>query len=233
MQSTSAVGFLTAVEDEAGTVFGGFLILNAFGRPLEFHCTAPVTPTRAQQILYGPTLKPFLYGEYLGGALLAKAQMRPALVCTDQPATLAAQHVTDLPVVLVAASTLQEEAIGEAHFPTEANRHGSVSCNHTCGTMPEWPTMRSAGSLPNMLAEKTAAIQSAGATLPKRATGSAARMPLLARFSVGGYDLAVHGKYPAMQAQVTEPLEQLCETMDLVEPFQRIREAIAEARRAA
>ena len=42
------------------------MLLNLAGRPLEFHCTAPVKPNRVQQILYGPSLQPYLYGEQIG-----------------------------------------------------------------------------------------------------------------------------------------------------------------------
>ena len=56
------------------------------GRPLEFHCTAPIKPNRAQEILYGPTLDAFLYGEQIGRTLLAEAKIEPLLVCTDRSA---------------------------------------------------------------------------------------------------------------------------------------------------
>ena len=59
----AAIGFLTVVDEPAHGLFGGYLILNPAGRPVEFHCTAPVKPNRAQEILYGTTLKPYLYGE--------------------------------------------------------------------------------------------------------------------------------------------------------------------------
>ena len=60
-RSVPAIGFLTAVEHAEYGFFGGYLIVNAAGRPLEFHCTAPVKATRAQEILYGPTLRDYLY----------------------------------------------------------------------------------------------------------------------------------------------------------------------------
>ncbi len=59
------------------------MLLNAAGRPLEFHCTAPVKPNRTQEILYGPMLKPYLYGEQIGQTLLAKSKLMPVVVCTD------------------------------------------------------------------------------------------------------------------------------------------------------
>ena len=64
---TAALGFITVCEHaELGTI-GGYLILNASARPLEFHCTTPVKPTRAQEILYGATLKPVLFASLLAG----------------------------------------------------------------------------------------------------------------------------------------------------------------------
>lgn len=100
-KSKTALGFLTVVEHQQYGLFGGYLLLNAAGRPLEFHCTAPIKPNRAQQILYGPTLESFLYGEQIGRTLLQKAQIEPSLVCTDrQPALAVGRHVST-PVALV------------------------------------------------------------------------------------------------------------------------------------
>ena len=57
------LGFLTVIECARDGFVGGLLILNQLGRPLEFHCSVPVRPNRAQEILYGPTLCGFLCGE--------------------------------------------------------------------------------------------------------------------------------------------------------------------------
>lgn len=95
------LGFLTVVDDPQHGLFGGYLVLNLLGRPLEFHCTTPVKPNRAQQILYGPTLQPYVYGELIGQTLLTRSAVRPRVVCTDQQAVLAAYPYTQAPVVLV------------------------------------------------------------------------------------------------------------------------------------
>ena len=50
-KSQPALGFLTILEHDQLGYVGGYLILNSAGRPLEFHCSAPVKPNRAQQIL--------------------------------------------------------------------------------------------------------------------------------------------------------------------------------------
>jgi len=96
-----SLGFLSVVEHQTLGLFGGYLVLNGAGRPLEFHCTAPVKPSRAQQILYGPTLEPYLFGEQIGLALLNKATTTPPLVLTDIRSVLAVREFVDVPVVLV------------------------------------------------------------------------------------------------------------------------------------
>ncbi len=102
---SAVLGFLAIVEHELHGLFGGYLLLNAAGRPLEFHCTAPVRPNRAQQILFGPTLGPYLYGEQIGATLVQAAKQKPAVVLVEQRAALAVREHIELPVALVQAGT--------------------------------------------------------------------------------------------------------------------------------
>jgi hypothetical protein len=110
-RTPAALGFLTVTEHAELGLFGGYLVLNAAGRPLEFHCTSPVKANRAQEILYGPTLRPYLYGEQIGQTLIAKAKNDVGLVCTDLAACLAAREFVERPMLLVFAA---EE--GEASY---------------------------------------------------------------------------------------------------------------------
>jgi hypothetical protein len=97
----TAYGFLTVVESGSHGVFGGYLLVDVLGRPIEFHCTTPVKVSRAQQILYGPTLTGHLHGRQIGGALLEEAGSKPVVVLTDSEAMLHVRPHTPLPVVLV------------------------------------------------------------------------------------------------------------------------------------
>ena len=124
---TKAIGFLTVVEHDLHGLFGGYLLLNETGRPLEFHCTAPVKPNRAQQILYGPTLKPFLYGEQIGATLVNKPTLVPIAVLVDRPAALAARTFIQVPMAIVLGGatdpTLVSNATGEwLELPIGQNR---------------------------------------------------------------------------------------------------------------
>lgn len=76
----------SVVAHEQHGLFGGFLLLNRTGRPLEFHCTAPIRPNRAQDIFYGTSLESYLYGEAIGSTLLAKASCPIDFLCVENPA---------------------------------------------------------------------------------------------------------------------------------------------------
>jgi len=104
-KSLVAVGFLTIVSHESQGLFGGYLVLNATGRPLEFHCTTPVRSNRAQQILYGPTLEPYLYGEQIGRTLIEKAKVQVPIVLTDVSPALALRDHAAILMGLVEAKT--------------------------------------------------------------------------------------------------------------------------------
>ncbi len=99
------LGFLTAVEDAERGYVGGLLITNRFGRPLEFQCTAPVKPNRTQQILYGPTLRPYVLGELIGRTLLEKVGVKPHLVLVESPDLLDLRSATSTPVASLVSDT--------------------------------------------------------------------------------------------------------------------------------
>jgi hypothetical protein len=124
---------LTVVEHPQQGLFGGYLVLNLAGRPLEFHCTAPIKPSRAQQILYGPTLAPYLFGEQIGQTLLAKTRSELLAVLTDCEPALAVREHVELPVALL-LSPPSECAGGERTENAEAGqaigRHWRVDAAH-------------------------------------------------------------------------------------------------------
>ena len=181
------VGFLTVVRDPQHGLFGGYLILNTLGRPLEFHCTAPIKPNRAQEILYGPTLEDFLYGEQIGQTLIRQGGQKPTLVCTDQEPVLAVRDLVDLPVMLVLPPDVSSEAFDGAE---PSNKKFRIDAAHR-------------------------------------------KQPRLKTFDLGKNHLAVPGDDDDERTLVADRLAPWAESLDLTEPFGRIREAIAEAQSAA
>ena len=196
--SKPAIGFLTVIDHPQHGLFGGYLVLNLAGRPLEFHCTAPIKPNRAQQILYGPTLESFLYGEQIGSTLLGHAKTSPLVVCTDREPVLSLRDLVDLPVALVLPPEESQEAMdGRRHGAREAQpiRTGMPRC---CGSM--------------------------------RRIG---RGPRLITFELGRNRLALSQQKGDDRKWLSERLGEAAASLDLWEPFTRIREAIEEAQQAA
>jgi len=108
------LGFLTVFQDAGGHV-GGYLVTNAWGRPVEFRLTSAVQPTRVQSILYGGTLTDYLFGELIGKTLIEKTTARPTLVVTDRPLCLALRPHLDVPVVAVAGADRPDGALELTH----------------------------------------------------------------------------------------------------------------------
>ena len=200
-KSSSVLGFLTVIRDEEHGLFGGYLLLNRLGRPLEFHCTAPLRPNRAQEILYGPTLEPFLYGEQIGLTLLRQTKTEPLLVCTDQLPALALRELVETPVALV----LPREG-APSDEPSSKPSDGAFSPQ---GSHPATP-----GRGPQFRLDPP--------------HGSPARLHV---FTLGRHRLAVAEASAADRDAIVAGLADLPDSLELDEPFGRIREAIEEARR--
>jgi hypothetical protein len=97
-RDTLRIGFLAAIRVADRGHVGGLLVTNHLGRPLEFQCTAPVQPNRTQEILYGPTLEPYLMGEVIGGTLVEKMRVPPDVVLVDDRRLLPLREHVNVPV---------------------------------------------------------------------------------------------------------------------------------------
>lgn len=93
------LGFLAAIETRDRAFVGGILVTDRFGRPIEFQCTTPVKPNRTQELLYGPTLAPFILGELLGKTLVDRVQVKPHLLFVHRSEMLLLRNVTNIPVL--------------------------------------------------------------------------------------------------------------------------------------
>jgi hypothetical protein len=177
-KSLPTLGFLTVVEHAELGWTGGYLVLNLLGRPLEFHCTAPVRPNRAQEILYGPTLKAFLFGEQIGQTLLEKSHFQPLFVCTDLAPVLAVRDTVSLPVALLTTLDGETEQGGGIDRVARSSSSNPLTCH-------------------------------------------------------GQRQLAVSPRHPEDEQQIRDLWQADWSEFDLSEPFERIRDAIGEAQKAA
>jgi len=196
-KSLAAIGFLTVMEHPQHGLFGGYLVLNSTGRPLEFHCTAPTKPNRAQEILYGPTLRPYLFGEQIGYALWSKAKLKASCVFTDCEPVLALRDLVECPVVLIQQ---EEETQGLSLHTESAN-----------------------------------GLRDDRETAAPRGRSSDHEGAVAGRFvfSLGVFQASLPNRHSSDQQTVAACWRECAETLDLLEPFDRIRDAIEEAQRMA
>jgi hypothetical protein len=171
-----ALGFLTVIQDPTGWV-GGYLVTNAWGRPLEFRLTSAVQPNRVQAVLYGPTLMEYLQADVIGKALVEKTSIRPDLIVTDCSAVLGLRSRIEVPVIGI-------------------RNPGS------------------AGVPPAQDATETAALPAISFT------HSRSKEPLF-----------LSSRFASDEEIIVARLEGVDPAVDLAEPFDRIREAVAEARK--
>ncbi len=112
-----AIGFLSVKRHKDHGYLGGFLVLNLHARPLEFHCTMPVKPSRAQELLYGPTINDFICGEQIAKALISKAKLEPPLILTDCEAALSVSLVRPTNMLYLTCSHAAESGASELELP--------------------------------------------------------------------------------------------------------------------
>lgn len=164
------LGFLTILHEPSGYL-GGYLVLNNWGRPLEFRLSTAVQPNRVQQILYAATLQPYLYADLIGKALIEKTASPVQLILTDCEPVLDLRRQVEMPVAWLAPVN-------------------------------------------DPLAKAMAA------------DGAEVQAP-----SGGRGPIVCHPRHSADVAAARAVLARLDRVLDLAEPFSRIREAIAEARK--
>jgi hypothetical protein len=92
------LGFLTVFAGDTGFL-GGYLVTNAWGRPLEFRLSTAVQPNKVQQILYGHTLTEYVCADLIGKTLVEKSSVPAHLLVTDTANVLPIRSRLGLPVV--------------------------------------------------------------------------------------------------------------------------------------
>jgi hypothetical protein len=111
---------------------GGYLVTNAWGRPIEFRLSTAVQPNRLQQILYGGTLQPYVCAELIGKTLVQKTHTPAQIIVTDKEAALELRRHLDIPVAWVAdAAVPLTAAFREAGCEVipASPRNGPVLCH--------------------------------------------------------------------------------------------------------
>ena len=215
-QMSENLGFLTVIDQYPGLT-GGYLVLNGAGRPLEFHCTMPLTPDKIQQILYGDTLQPFLYGERIAQTLLQRSKLPVLSIFTDHAAVLPVCSLVSTSVVYVfgketkstETSTKVDEPLPVREIPEELSESlkgfgidnaGLRTQSFSSDEMPQIPRV------PGLDTESWRTVR------------------------IGNRLIAVPGTGGEL---LVSEIKNWARTIDLLEPFTRIRRALEEAKNAA
>lgn len=111
------LGFLTVLHEPTGYL-GGYLVTNEWGRPLEFRLSTAVQPNRVHEVLYGATLKPYVYADVIGKALVEKTASSVYLIITDCEPVLELRPRLQVPVVWLANGN-SSSAVCHRRYPQD------------------------------------------------------------------------------------------------------------------
>ncbi len=120
------IGFLTIVHVPELGFCGGFLLINSLGRPVEFHCTAPVQENKTQKILYGKTYPSFLFCDQIGRALVAKSKLTAGLIIANRTELAAMKDSLSQPLLVLKNS---DDPDDNTDSPTPINYANEFSVN--------------------------------------------------------------------------------------------------------
>jgi hypothetical protein len=83
------------------SIRGGILTTDIETRPYEFRATSPIKPTQLQQILYGGSLKDYVYNELICVPLVRATKEKLSVVLVKESYLLAMRPHVSVPVILV------------------------------------------------------------------------------------------------------------------------------------
>jgi hypothetical protein len=112
--SQSHLAFVSVADFASLGAAGGALVVNSLGRPVEFHCTSPISVNRTLQILYGKSLGGFVYCDQIGRRLLQEIKTAVDLVLIQQPELIPVAETTKLPLVFCSPSDEMTDATENA-----------------------------------------------------------------------------------------------------------------------
>ena len=105
-----------------GSIRGGILTTDIETRPYEFRVTSPIKPTQVQQILYGATLKDYVYGELICAPLVKATKEKLSLVLAKEPYIVAMRPLVSVPVILI---HYEGKQMSESLRPVSLSAHKS------------------------------------------------------------------------------------------------------------
>lgn len=93
------LGFLHVARPKADSFRAGYLLVDDYGRPLEFHYSSEIRVSGAQQVLFGPRFTETLYVDVFGKPLTDRQTVAPRVLFVDSPHLLPIRKAIPAPVV--------------------------------------------------------------------------------------------------------------------------------------
>jgi hypothetical protein len=102
------LAFIDVAVFSDGSIRGGILTTDIETRPYEFRATSPIKPTQLQQILYGASLKDYVYGELICAPLVRATKEKLSVVLAKEPYILKMRPLVSVPVILLKNESSRE-----------------------------------------------------------------------------------------------------------------------------
>ena len=126
------LAFIDVAVFSDGSIRGGILTTDIQTRPYEFRITSPIKPTQMQQILYGTSLKDYIYGELICAPLVKATKEKLSVVLAREPYILAMRPLVTVPVILVRQDGKNvDERIKPVSFSSHKNFQNELSFAQT------------------------------------------------------------------------------------------------------
>lgn len=115
-QDNTTIGFIDIITltEKKKKYFGGLLVTDLKGIPIEFKCTHPVKPTAVQQKLYGDMLIPYISVNLCGFPLFNSLERKPNILLCKKNIFLDLRSDISTPIFFIQDSSqvigLEEES---------------------------------------------------------------------------------------------------------------------------
>jgi hypothetical protein len=90
-----------------GSVRGGILTTDIETRPFEFRVTSPIKPTQVQQILYGSSLKDYVYSELICAPLIKATKEKLSMILVKEIFLISMRPLISVPVLIARTNNPQ------------------------------------------------------------------------------------------------------------------------------
>lgn len=127
------LAYLTCFTDAARHYIGAVLLTDSKGRPLEFLCSDPVSPSVVQRILWGAGLDRTVRIEVLGCRLLNALSKHPDLILVQHEEMLPLSSYFEMPVACLFKPTTPTDAPTLSSIVYKTN--GDAAVNERVGSM--------------------------------------------------------------------------------------------------